>query len=63
MRRVFEPFFTTRLGKGGSGLGMSIARNLAVQVLGGRLEVESEPDLGTRFILSMPSVLKDGAGS
>jgi signal transduction histidine kinase len=63
LRRVFEPFFTTRLGKGGSGLGMSIARNLAMQVLGGRLEVESEPGLGTRFILSMPSVLKDGAGS
>ena len=59
LRRVFEPFFTTRLGKGGSGLGMSIARNLALQVLGGRLEVESEPDRGTRFTLSMPAVLKD----
>ncbi len=57
-RRVFEPFFTTRLGKGGSGLGLPIARNLCMQVLGGRLELESRPGAGSRFILSMPAVLE-----
>ncbi|MBH9576842.1 sensor histidine kinase [Inhella proteolytica] len=59
-RRVFEPFFTTRLGKGGSGLGLSIARNLSMQVLGGRLELESSPGQGSRFILTMPAVLGEG---
>lgn len=57
LRRVFEPFFTTRMGSGGTGLGLSIARNLSAKVLGGRLEVESEPGVGTRFVLRMPLVL------
>ena len=55
-RRVFEPFFTTKLGQGGSGLGLSIARNLCLQALGGRLELESSPGQGSRFILTLPTV-------
>lgn len=59
LRRVFEPFFTTRLGKGGSGLGLSIARNLCLQVLGGRLEVEAAPEQGSRFTLTLPVVASE----
>jgi hypothetical protein len=33
-KRVFDPFFTTRLGQGGSGLGMHIVYNLVTDVLG-----------------------------
>lgn len=55
-RRVFEPFFTTRRGSGGSGLGLHIVYNLATQILGGRIACESAPGAGARFVLEFPRV-------
>ena len=52
--RVFDPFFTTRLGQGGSGLGLSIVYRLATQTLGGRIRVSSDTDRGTMFVLDLP---------
>ena len=52
-RRLYDPFFTTRRGQGGSGLGMHIVYNL-VQALGGTIECSSGPGQGTRFTLRMP---------
>jgi signal transduction histidine kinase len=54
LRRVFDPFFTTRMGKGGSGLGLNIVHTLVTGVLGGRIEVRSEPGSGTRFDITLP---------
>ena len=54
LRRVFEPFFTTRLGQGGSGLGLYLVYNLVSGVLGGSIEVDSAPGEGTRFTLNLP---------
>jgi len=54
MPRLFEPFFTTRLGQGGSGLGLMIARNIVTAVLGGRIEVTSVLGEGTSFVLDLP---------
>ena len=54
--RVFDPFVTTRMGRGGTGLGLHIAHNLVVQVLGGSIAVHSEPGVGTRFVLDLPRV-------
>lgn len=56
LHRVFEPFFTTRLGSGGSGLGLSIVHNLVTAVLGGRIEVDSTVGAGTSVILVLPRV-------
>jgi signal transduction histidine kinase len=54
LERVFEPFFTTRFGQGGSGLGLSIAHNLVESLLGGRISASSEPGRGSRFVLELP---------
>ena len=55
-KRVFEPFFTTRRGSGGSGLGLHIVYNLATQVLCGSVGCESAPGRGTQFHLRLPRV-------
>ncbi|CAO3423421.1 sensor histidine kinase [Azospirillum doebereinerae] len=59
--RVFEPFFTTRRGTGGSGLGLHIVFNLATRTLGGRISVDSTPGDGTTFTLRIPKTASDAA--
>jgi len=54
LRRVFAPFFTTRLEQGGSGLGLTICRNIVNGVLGGRIEIVSPPDSGTTVTVTLP---------
>ncbi len=54
LRRVFEPFFTTRFGQGGSGLGLSISYNIVTSVLGGSIHATSPPGVGALFRLVLP---------
>jgi signal transduction histidine kinase len=50
--RIFRPFWS-RDG-GGTGLGLAIARELAT-ALGGRIQLDSSPEQGSRFELVLPS--------
>jgi len=54
LKRVFEPFYTTRRGSGGSGLGLYIAYNLVTRGLGGTISCESRVGAGTRFVIDFP---------
>ncbi|HWF96973.1 MAG TPA: HAMP domain-containing sensor histidine kinase [Xanthobacteraceae bacterium] len=53
-RRAFEPFFTTRRNRGGTGLGLHIVYNLVSRRLGGTLRLESQPGHGTVFRIRLP---------
>jgi two-component system, NtrC family, sensor kinase len=53
MKRIFEPFFSTKTGKGGTGLGLSITYGL-IQELGGSVSVRSEVGKGTEFTVRLP---------
>lgn len=54
LKRIFDPFFSTRLGRGGSGLGLHITHTLVTGLLGGRISVSSTPGKGSRFTLQLP---------
>ena len=52
--RHFDAFFTTRRGKGGSGLGTHIMYNLVTQTLDGQIEVSSQLDQGLQYTITIP---------
>ncbi|MEC7751699.1 MAG: ATP-binding protein [Myxococcota bacterium] len=51
--KIFEPFYSRRRGGGGSGLGLAIVMRI-VHDHGGHIEVDSEPETGTRFHVFLP---------
>lgn len=57
--RVFDPFFTTRMGRGGTGLGLHICFNITTAVLGGKIRLTSSPGAGTTVVLVLPRRVPD----
>jgi len=57
LRRIGEPFFTTKQPGKGMGLGTFLVRTLSEQ-LGGRLIFESSPSQGTTAVLELPATRK-----
>ena len=53
LKRVFEPFFSTKTNKNGTGLGLSITSGL-VQEIGGTISVRSQLAKGTSFTIQLP---------
>ncbi len=62
LQHVLDPFFSTKVGKGGTGLGMSIVDRLVRKTLGGTLRVQSTLGVGSTFELTLPLVAPGGAG-
>jgi len=54
--RVFEPFFTTRQGRGGTGLGLHVVYNIVTNVLGGAITLRSAAGQGAEFIMDLPLI-------
>lgn len=51
--KIFQPFFTTKKGTAGTGLGLYITNDI-VKAHGGTLEIESELNVFSRFIIKIP---------
>lgn len=52
--RIFDPFFTTKEVGQGTGQGLAITHSIVVDKHHGRLHCESEPGVGTTFIIQLP---------
>jgi signal transduction histidine kinase len=53
LAQLFEPFFTTRVSTGGTGLGLAVVKSIVTEH-GGQISVQSHPDRGSRFTVDLP---------
>ena len=53
MPHIFDPFYTTKRGKGGTGLGLSVAKNI-VQIHHGTIDLSNRKEGGTRVTIMLP---------
>lgn len=53
--RLFDPFFSTKVGSDGMGLGLAICHRL-VNAVGGRIEVKSTLGKGSSFVVRLPGL-------
>lgn len=51
---LFQPFFSTKADRGGTGLGLTIVANLVGKTLGGTLQVQSAVGVGTTISINLP---------
>lgn len=54
LSHVFDPFFTTRLGRGGVGLGLSMVYNVVTGILGGEIHLASQVNQGAQVNIRIP---------
>lgn len=55
IKNVFEPFYTTKPADRGTGLGLSVARDVILRA-GGDMTVSSHPGHGTTFVVRLPLI-------
>ena len=53
MSKIFDPYFTTKQGKSGTGLGLYITKKV-VEDHNGSIKVDSTPQVGTTFTIRLP---------
>lgn len=54
LSKIFDPFFTTKQVGKGTGQGLAVVHQVVVEKHLGRVEVESQVDVGTTFVISLP---------
>jgi PAS domain S-box-containing protein len=57
VKKIYDPFFTTKAAGKGTGLGLSVSYGI-IQEHAGNISVESKPGVGTSFKLELPLVRK-----
>jgi two-component system NtrC family sensor kinase len=64
LRRIFDPFYTTKEAGDGTGLGLTISYSI-IEEHGGRIWAESAPGRGTTFFIELPAAtgVVDGAAT
>ncbi len=53
LSKIFDPYFTTKQGKSGTGLGLYITKKV-VEDHNGSIKVDSTPNVGTTFTIRLP---------
>ncbi|WP_394203216.1 ATP-binding protein [Shewanella waksmanii] len=59
VKKLFDPFYTTKRNEGGSGLGAHLVYNLVTQKLQGKVEITTAPDQGLIYHIRFPQVLEN----
>lgn len=54
LKKIYEPFFTTKRGQGGTGLGLNIVYNIVTNEYKGNIKCKSKIGKGTTFIIRIP---------
>lgn len=54
LKKIFQPFFTTKSAEKGTGIGLSISQEIVEKYLGGTIGVQSNKIEGTIFTITMP---------
>lgn len=57
LKKITDPFFTTKRTKGGTGLGLAVSSKIVMQYKG-TMDFASEPDKGTVVTLAFPAIDK-----
>ncbi len=63
LKRVFEPFFSTKAVGSGTGLGLSVSYFIITNNHGGTMEASSEPGKGALFTIRLPLTLETGSAT
>jgi signal transduction histidine kinase len=54
LKLLFEPFYTTKRGEGGSGLGTHLVYNLVISAIKGKITVKSQVGKGLAYLIKFP---------
>jgi len=54
LSRIMDPFYTTKRGQGGTGLGLFIVQQIVFHH-GGRIDVKSREGEGSTFVVTLPA--------